>query len=173
MREMKRGTLSLLFGVLMVFTVFVVSASAENSTFVPGMTIDGSTLTLGESAFSPDYGRVPFGEYLASGGCAITRRDNDIATVDGYTTCYRVCDELYLGLFMDRLEDDGSWHTVYIKEVTGQDANYLSYSINVFVTPGYYYRVRAGHIARCGTVMESNISSTNGVYFGEGHEDYE
>ena len=173
MREIKRGTLSILFGLLMMFSVFAVSVSAENSSFVPGMTIDGSSLTLGENAFSPDYGLVPFGEYLASGGCAISRAENNIATVDGYTSCYRVCDELYLGLFMDRLEDDGSWHTVYIKEVTGQDANYLSYSINVFVTPGYYYRVRAGHIARCGTVMESNISITNGIYFGEGHEDYE
>lgn len=171
MRERKRGALSLLFGLLMIFSMFTISASAENNTFVPGMIMDGSTLTLGESAFSPDYGLVPFGEYLAAGGCSIVRRENDIATVDGYTSCYRVCDELYLGLFMDRLEDDGSWHTVYIKEVTGQDANYLSYSINVFVMPGYYYRVRAGHIARFGTVMESNISATDGIFFGEHDED--
>ena len=72
---------------------------------------------------------------------------------------------------MDRLEDDGTWATVWSKEVRGNDGNYLSYSINVFVKPGYYYRMRAGHIARFGTIMESNVSSTDGIYFGEGHDE--
>lgn len=169
----KKITMTLLLGVLLLCSVFGLTASAEEGTarFLPGMTIDGSKLTLGENAFSPNYGIAPHGEYLASGGCAIIRTENIIATVEGYTSAYETCDELYVGLYMDRLEDDGTWQTVYSKEVTADNVHYLSYSRKVFVKPGYYYRMRAGHIARFGTILESNVSSTDGVYFGEGHDE--
>lgn len=170
----KKNLITWLLGVILLLSIFSISVAAEdgsNYPFQPGMTIDGSKLTLGENAFSDDYGITVYGDYLASGGCGITRTSNRIATVDGYTGAYRVCDELYLSLYMDRLEDDGTWHTVWYKEMTGNDANYMSYSINVFVKPGYYYRMRAGHIARFGTIMESNVSSTDGIYFGEGHDE--
>lgn len=166
----KRG-IRWLLGVMLICMLLGSVASAEGTggtKFLPGMTVDGSKLTLGENAFSPNYGIAPHGEYLASGGCSITRTENFIATIDGYTAAHTTCDELYLGLFMDRLEDDGTWHTVYSKEVTGEDCYHLSYSTKVFVKEGYYYRMRAGHIARFGDIMESNISSTNGIYFGEG-----
>ena len=173
MTEKRRVWMPFLMGILMILSLFTISASAEEggSNFKPGMIIDGSKLTLGSSAFSPNYGISPHGDYLAEGGCSITRRDDDIATIDGYTAAYRVCDELYLGLYVDQLTDSGSWHTVWHKEVTGNDAYYLSYSINIFVEEGYYYRVRAGHIARFGTIMESNVSITDGIYFGEGHDE--
>ena len=169
----KRITMALLLGVLLLCSVFGLTASAEEGTarFLPGMTIDGSRLTLGGNAFSPNYGITPHGEYLASGGCSIMRTENEnIAIIDGYTSSYETCDELYLGLYMDRLEDDGTWQTVYSKEVTADDVHYLSYSRKVFLKTGYYYRMRAGHIARFGTTLESNISATDGIYFGEGHE---
>ncbi len=97
--------------------------------------------------------------------------DKDIASVGGYTLAYRTCDELYLGLYVDQLQEDGTWQTVWSREKYGHDAYSLSYSINIFVEPGYYYRMRAGHIARFGTTLESNISSTDGIYFGEGHDE--
>lgn len=169
----KKMWISLLLGVMLLLSMCSFAAAEDNGTypFQPGMTIDNSKLTLGENAFSENYGIAVHGEYLSVGGCGITRASNRIATVDGYTSAYRVCDELYLGLYMDRLEDDGTWATVWHKELRGNDANYLSYSINVFVKPGYYYRMRAGHIARFGTIMESNVSSTDGIYFGEGHDE--
>ena len=173
MTEKRKRWMPLLMGILKILGICTVSVSAEEvgTSFKPGMTIDGSKLTLGDSAFSPDYGIEPHGEYLAEGGCAITRRDKDIATIDGYTLAYRTCDELYLGLYVDQLGENGTWHTVWSTERRGNDAHYLSYSINIFVEPGYYYRARAGHIARFGTIMESNISSTDGIYFGDGHDE--
>ncbi len=170
----KRSITLWLLGVLLICTMLGAAVSAKDagrSTFLPGMTVEGTRLTLGENAFSPNYGISVYGDYLAEGGCSITRTENFIATIDGYTTGYRTCDEMYLGLYMDRLEDDGTWQTVYSKEVTGEDCFHLSYSTRVFVKPGYYYRMRAGHIARFGDIMESNISSTNGIYFGEGHDE--
>lgn len=163
----------ILMGILMVLSLFTISASAEDggTKFRPGMIIDGSKLTLGDSAFSPNYDIAPHGDYLAEGGCGITRVEKDIASVGGYTNCYRPCDELYLGLYVDQLQEDGTWQTVWSREKRGNDAYSLSYSINIFVEEGYYYRCRAGHIARFGTILESNISSTDGIYFGEGHDE--
>ena len=173
MTKKKRLWMSLLMGMLMILSLFTISASAEEGgmEFKPGMIIDGTKLTLGDDAFSPNYGITPHGDYLAEGGCGITRTDDDIATIVGYTAAYRACDELYLGLYVDQLGSNGTWHTVWHKEVTGNDAYYLGYSINIFVEEGFYYRVRAGHIARFGTIMESNISYTDGIYFGEGHDE--
>lgn len=169
----KKMLIPLLLGVMLLLSMCSFVAAEDNGTypFQPGMTIDNSKLTLGENAFSDNYGISMHGDYLASGGCSISRAEKNIASVGGYTNCYRVCDELYLGLYLDRLEDDGTWATVWYKELRGNDANYLSYSINVFVKKGYYYRMRAGHIARFGTIMESNVSSTDGIYFGEGHDE--
>ena len=173
MTKRKHIWMLLLMGILMALSLFAVSVSAEDTAmqFQPGMIIDGSKLTLGDNAFSPNYGISPHGDYLAEGGCSISRADNDIASVGGYTAAYRTCDELYLGLYVDQLGDNGTWHTVWHKEVTGNDAYHLTYSINIFVEEGYYYRIRAGHIARFGTILESNVSITDGIYFGEGHDE--
>lgn len=107
----------------------------------------------------------PKGTYLAEGGCTIMRIEDNIARVEGYTNCYRQAEYVYLGLYMDRLED-GVWHTVWYKDVEAADAYSLSYAVNVLVKEGYYYRVRAGHIAQNGDIREGNTSATNGISFG-------
>lgn len=108
---------------------------------------------------------TPYGYYLATGGCTITRLDDCIAGVEGYTNCYRTAEYVYLGIYMDRLED-GCWHTVWYKEVSAENAYSLSYSVNVLVKEGYYYRLRAAHSAQTGDTREANTSFTNGVAFG-------
>ena len=114
---------------------------------------------------SPDFGIMPYGDYLANGGCSLTKISNTIVQIDGYTNCSETCDELYLGLFLDRQEDNGGWQTIYIKELTGENAVTLTYHQNVLIKPGYWYRIRAGHIARKNGVMESNTSISPSMYF--------
>ena len=108
---------------------------------------------------------TPKGTYLANGGCGISRIEDYIARVDGYTNCYRQAEYVYLGLCMDRLED-GAWHTVWYKNVDAEDAYSLSYAVNVLVKEGYYYRVRAAHMAQNGDIREGNTSATDGIRFG-------
>lgn len=107
----------------------------------------------------------PKGTYLAEGGCTIMRIEDYIARVEGYTNCYRQAEYVYLGLCMDRLED-GAWHTVWYKDVSAEDAYSLSYAVNVLVKEGYYYRVRAAHMAQNGDIREGNTSATDGIRFG-------
>ena len=108
---------------------------------------------------------LPKGTYLAEGGCTIMRIEDNIARVEGYTNCYRQAEYVYLGLYMDRLQD-GAWHTVWYKDVEAEDAYSLSYAVNVLVKEGYYYRVRAGHMAQNGDIREGNTSATDGIRFG-------
>ena len=115
---------------------------------------------------SPDFGVVPYGDYLAYGGCGINKMSNTIVQIDGYTNCYETCDEVYLGLFLDRQEDDGTWQTIYIKELSEEDCFGLTYHQNVLIKSGYWYRIRGGHIARKNGVMESNTSISPSLYFG-------
>lgn len=110
-------------------------------------------------------GPAPYGTYLAEGGCGISEEQTNIAQINGFTSCYRQAEYVYLGLFMDRLEN-GGWHTVYYKEVSADNCYNLSYSINVFVKTGYYYRVRSFHVVENGSVREGITCATNGIYFG-------
>ena len=119
-----------------------------------------------ERVTSPDFGVVPYGDYLSVGGCGINKMSNTIVQVDGYTSCSEICDEVYLGLFLDRQEDDGSWQTIYIKELSEENCFGLTYHQNVLVKAGYWYRIRGGHIARKNGVMESNTSISPSLFFG-------
>lgn len=167
----KRTVLSMVASFLLALSllsgsVLAAEGGEPGSGFGPGMTVDGTLLIDGDASYSEGYGIVPYGDYLASGGCSVVRQSDTIAQVEGFTSCYRVCDYVYLGLYLDRLEDDGSWHTIWYKELTAENTAYLDYTINVLVKKGYYYRMRAGHIATKGNIMESNTSSTDGLGFG-------
>lgn len=107
---------------------------------------------------------MPYGTYLAEGGCSITKVQDNIAHVGAYTRCYRTAESVYVGLSVDQLKN-GYWHTIWFDEAYGSNTYYLSYSNSIFVTPGYYYRVTAIHTADNGSVHEGNESFSDGVYF--------
>lgn len=184
--------LTVLMGIYLMSAVAL--ASEQPGTVVDGSTlttdtsaecqvtlIEGATIDFGTPAITSDpvlpileseqavigstSGIMPYGYYLAEGCCEITRLQDNIAHVDGFTSCYRQAELVYLGLYMDRLED-GYWHTVWYKDFSAENCYRVSYGINVLVKPGYYYRVRAAHSAQTGDVREANISFTDGIPFG-------
>lgn len=167
----KRSILSVMASLLLALSllsgnVLAAEGGEPGSGFLPGMTVDGTLLINGDASYSEDYGLVPYGDYLANGGCSVTRLSDTMAEVYGFTSCYRESDYVYLGLYLDRLEDNGSWHTIWYKELTAENTAFLDYTINVLVKKGYFYRMRAGHIATKGNIMESNTSFTDGLGFG-------
>lgn len=163
-----RSIRSVLMMTLLGLSLMAVPAYAEESADLAIEISNEATLgwPILDQVTSPDFGVVPYGDYLAYGGCGIAKMSNTIVQIDGYTNCYETCDELYLGLFLDRREDDGSWQTIYIKELSGENAVTLTYHQNVLVKSGYWYRIRGGHAARKNGVIESNDSISPGMYFG-------
>lgn len=164
-------------GTMVEGSVLTMDTSAECQVAL----VEGATIEFGTPAITTDpvlpiidseqkvigsaSGITPYGYYLAEGGCGISRMQDNIARVEGYTNCFREAEYVYVGMYMDRLED-GYWHTVWYKEFSAEDCYRVSYAINVLVKPGYYYRVRAAHLAQTGDVREANTSFTNGVAFG-------
>lgn len=156
-------------------SVLVLEESASDVTEL----IEGGSISFGSPAMSSELafpvagteeiltntGFVPFGTYLAQGGCGISRMADNIALMEGFTSCHRTAEYVYLGLYMDRLEN-GYWHTVLYKEVDALNTYNLQYSVKVLVKPGYYYRMRAAHIVTNGPVEEGNTSATDGIKFG-------
>lgn len=191
----KEKRVAMLFGLLLSLLLLSLTAAAkegEPGDVVDGSVlllddsvsdtvelIEGGSVSFGSPAISSDLvfpvagteeiltntEMVPFGNYLARGGCGITRIADNIAQIEGFTSCYRTAEYVYLGLYMDRYEN-GTWHTVLYKEVDAVNTHYLSYSVHVLVKPGYYYRMRAAHIVTNGPVEEGNTSFTDGIRFG-------
>ena len=163
-----RRVRSMLMMTLLGLSLMAVPAYAEESTDLAIEISDEDVQgwPVLDRVTSPDFGITPYGDYLAHGGCSLTKIANNIVQVDGYTNCYETCDELYLGLFLDRQEDNGGWQTIYIKELSGENAVTLTYHQNVLIKPGYWYRIRAGHAARKNGVVESNGSISPSMYFG-------
>ncbi len=145
--------------------VVVLAEGYEPSFGSPAVSGGAAFPVAGTEEIQTDTNMAVFGTYLAQGGCGITRIADNIAQMEGFTSCYRTAEYVYLGLYMDRYEN-GAWHTVLYKEVEALDTYYLSYSVHVLVTPGYYYRMRGAHIVTNGPVEEGNTSFTNGIKFG-------
>lgn len=191
----KGKSIAILLGLLLSLLLVSVSAAAEEGNpgeVVDGSVLiladsssdvveltEGGSVSFGSPAISSDpvlpvagteeiltnTEIIPFGNYLARGGCGITRIADNIAQMEGFTSCYRTAEYVYLGLYMDRYEN-GTWHTVLYKEVDALNTHYLSYSVHVLVKPGYYYRMRAAHVVTNGPVEEGNTSFTDGIRFG-------
>ena len=159
---------SMMAATLLGLSLMAVPAYAEEPTDLAIEISDGDVQgwPVLDRVTSPNFGITPYGDYLAHGGCSITKIANNIVQVDGYTNCYESCDEVYLGLFLDRQEENGSWQTIYIKELSEENCFGLTYHQNVLIKPGYWYRARAGHIARKNGVLESNTSESPSMYFG-------
>ena len=102
-------------------------------------------------------------DYLAGGGCGLTECRDGVLLLEGYTVGYRMCGEMYLGLYADRLEEDGSWATVWYKELYEEDSYALSFCTKICVEKGHYYRLRAGHYGREGSAYDSCFSGTDGI----------
>lgn len=164
-----RRARSMMAMTLLGLSLMAVPAYAEEPTDLAIEISDDATLgwPVLERVESSDFGVVPYGDYLSVGGCGMNKMSNTIVQIDGYTTCFEICDEIYLGLFLDRQEEDGSWQTIYIKELSGENAVTLTYHQNVLIKPGYWYRIRGGHAARKNGVIEHNSSEARSMYFGD------
>ena len=113
----------ILMGILMVLSLFTISASAEDggAKFQPGMIIDGSKLTLGDSAFSPNYGIAPHR------GLSGRRWLWHYQSREGYCQRWRIYELLpsvrrhyTWDCMWITLQEDGTWQTVWAQRKTGK-----------------------------------------------------
>lgn len=156
---MKKGFLHkavvmILAGMLAVLSVTPVSAVSL---------LDEVTSLETEEDFAEDTSySLLRGNNLNFGTTQIKKLASNKVNVYGLTQGIRLCDTVYLSLYLER-KVDGVYSTYKSWDFTKNNVTALDQSINVIVPSGYYYRVRGYHAAKEGGVKESTTTLTSGV----------
>lgn len=162
---MKKRILSILCSLAILFTVTTISAVEVNASQTEQKITDGSVLTTEES--STGYSALPNerGIYLMTGECTISKAGLTRVYAYASTTANKEVDYIATLVYVERYnEEEDFWGQVdWWVEETHNDY-FLSTAKTIKVDRGYYYRVRANHIA--GDSVDSydeTASFTNGI----------
>ena len=162
MRTMKKRIISIIscclaFCMIMGVSVVSVKASEEKTL------IDGSYLTEDESSAGYASSKAR-GKYLMTGDCSITKAGRNrvyaYASTTANTEVNYMCTIVYVERYM---EDVDAWGQVDAWMVEEQNDYYMSTAKTITVDRGYYYRVRANHLAGDEYPYDETASFTNGI----------
>lgn len=156
------AVLSLMVCCLMITVSMVqVRASDEETT----KKIDGSSLTTDES--STGYSKsVTRGQYLMDGECSISKAGRNRVYAYACTTANQDVDYIVTIAYVEQyIEEEDGWGQVDWFMDEAENDFFLSISKSVTVDRGYYYRVRANHIAgdHDDYPYDETASFTNGI----------
>lgn len=163
---MKKRILSILYSMAILCTVAVVSATEARAAESEEKIVDGSVLTMEES--STGYSQPPHtrGEYLMTGECTITKAGLTRVYAYASTTANTEVDYIATIVYVERYnEQEDDWGQVDWWMEETHDDYFLSTAKAIKVDRGYYYRVRANHIAgESAQAYDETASFTNGIY---------
>ena len=161
---MKKRILSMLCSIAILCTMMVSVVSAETLDTEPKK-VDGSYLTHETSSTGTSSNAVMRGQYLMTGSCTISNAGLTRIYAYGSTTANTTVNFISTIVYVDRYnEKTGEWGEIYswVEEV--ENDYYMSTDAVVEVEPGYYYRVRAIHIAGDQYPYDETASFTDGIY---------
>ena len=150
---------AMLLGTITSVTVPQVQASDEQT-----KKVDGSYLTMQESASGTTQSEDAKGQYIMAGEGSITKAGRNRIYVYAGTTANRTVNLVSTIVYVDRYnEEKDAWGQIagWSKDV--ENDYYVSTSKYITVEPGYYYRVRADHFAGMQYPYESSFSFTDGI----------
>lgn len=105
------------------------------------------------------------GAYLGNGLSVIARADKTHVHIGGETEATKVCDEVYLTLYLERSKSYATGYSTYKYydyEVKNDYAIFKEIS-NIPVDRGYYYRVKGVHMVYHNGVLETTDSVTDPI----------
>ena len=162
---MKKRILSILFSAVILGSVTLISALDVKASETEQKIVDGSVLTTDESSTGYSSSSNARGIYLMTGECTISKAGLTRIYAYASTTANQEVDYIATIVYLDRYnEKEEYWGQVdWWMEETHNDY-FLSTAKTIKVDRGYYYRVRANHIA--GDSVDSydeTASFTNGI----------
>lgn len=161
---MKKRVLSILSSVTVFCMMMTVSAVQTEASVTGLKKVDGSYLTKEDSSTGYSANSMARGVYLMTGDCTISKAGRGRIYAYGSTTANREVNYMATIVYVDRyLEDVDAWGQVYAWSETVENDIYMSTAKTVSVDRGYYYRVRARHIAGDEYPYEETASVTNGI----------
>ena len=150
---------AMLLGVITSVTVPQVQASDEQT-----KKVDGSYLTMQESASGTSQNEDTKGQYIMLGECSVTKAGRNRIYVYSGTTANRTVNFVSTIIYVDQYnEKDDVWDQIDAWSKDAENDYFVSTSKYIKVDPGYYYRVRAEHFAGMQYPYESTYSFTDGI----------
>lgn len=161
---MRKRILSILSCIMLcciITTASMVQAEAEGTQLKK---VDGSYLTNQESSTGYTGNDETRGIHLMTGDCTVSKAGRGKVYAYASTTANHEVNYIATQVYVERyLEDVDAWGyvTSWVEEV--ENDIYMSTAKTVYVDRGYYYRVRARHIAGDEYPYEETASVTNGI----------
>lgn len=158
----KLHSLCIIFVLLSIFTLdpLNVEASAKSETYADGSYITTEVTSLGNAQ------NLTRGSVLQAGECSITKAGRGRIYVYASTTAVNQdVNFISVSVFVDRYNDaTGSWEVINRWQKRDSNTYFVSTSKSFAVDRGYYYRVRATHIAGTDYPYSSSTSFTDGIF---------
>lgn len=164
-QKMRKRILSLLFTMIILGGVVMVPVAEVTASESEQKSVDGSILTTDDS--STGYSSPPLarGEYLMTGECTISKAGLTRVYAYASTTANKEVDYMATLVYVERYnEEKDAWGQVYAWSEEAENDYFLSTAKSIKVDRGYYYRVRANHIAGDQYPYDETASVTNGIY---------
>lgn len=162
---MKKRILSMLCSLMILILTSTVSVIDVNAAETENKIVDGSALTKADSSTGYSTTSIGRGEYLMTGECTVSKAGLTRIYAYASTTANREVDYIATLVYVDRyLEDEDEWGQVYSWYEEAENDYFLSTAKSIKVDRGYYYRVRANHIAGDQYPYDETASATDGIY---------
>lgn len=146
---------------VMLTSVSAISVQASDSEM---KMVDGSYLTTDNSSTGYSSSKTK-GLYLMDGSCSITNAGLTRIYAYASTTANYEVNYLATIVYVDQYhEEDDEWWQIYAWSEEAFNDDYMSTAKSVKVDRGYYYRVRANHLAGDEYPYEETASVTNGIF---------
>lgn len=162
---MKKRILSFVISFLILCGILGVAVTEAKASDKEQKKVDGSYLTMDESATGTSLDNLARGKHMMTGECSISKAGTKRIYAFGATTANHEVDYLAVIVYVDRyLEEEDAWGQVdaWIEEDTNDYFVYTGKTITV--DRGYYYRVHADHFVREGDdPIEETFSFTDGI----------
>lgn len=162
---MKKRILSIVCSAAVLVTLAMTSVVRVEASEPEMKMVDGSYLTDEETSTGVTPPPLTRGYYLMTGECTISRAGLTRVYAYASTTANREVDYMATIVYVEQYDEEAdAWGQVAWWMVEDHDDYFLSTAKSVTVDRGYYYRVRANHIAGDEYPYDESASVTNGVF---------
>lgn len=162
---MKRRFLSMLCSIAILCTMMTASVVEVKASELEQKVVDGSRLTMDDTSTGYSSSSLVRGEYLMTGECTISKAGLTRIYAYASTTANKKVDYIATLVYIEKYnEEKDSWTHVDAWVEETHDDYFLSTAKTIKVDRGYYYRVRANHIAgESADSYDETASATNGI----------
>ena len=164
---MNKRIVSFVISILIFGGIFGIASTDVEASVNEQKKVYDSYLTMEDSSSGISSDSLTRGKHMMTGECSISKAGTKRIYAFGATTANHEVDYLSVIVYVDRYhEDTDDWGQIDWWMVEAENDYFLSTAKSLKVDRGYYYRVRASHIAGDYDAYpyDETASFTDGIY---------